>query len=256
MSASDGGSGSSSSRSSPSCSLHGYSLGIFFIIIVAVIWSGASVLTQWIYNNLDFQSPFLVTYVSTALFSLYLPLWRLWVYLGYVKDPPFRREGRRRRRGSDPCVGISQQPQQQQKGEGEGQRQHAQQHDEEEEGEEEEEERRRSQSYQTEPSSASSSSPPSSSPSCSLADSGHGLLEHTAHSLCDFLAPSSTSSSPGSYAPLASDDSPSNSQPPSHHPSNSRGNSHEEVLVIAMKVGRGGEGMTRPGLLLARAHWT
>ena len=71
--------------------LTGYSLGIFFIVVVAVIWAGASVLTQFVYNNLDFQSPFLVTYISTGLFSLYLPLWRLWVWLQWVEDPPFRR---------------------------------------------------------------------------------------------------------------------------------------------------------------------
>lgn len=46
-------------------------------------------MTQYIYSDLDFKSPFLVTYVATALFSLYLPLWRVWVYIGYVEDPPW-----------------------------------------------------------------------------------------------------------------------------------------------------------------------
>mmetsp|Transcript_22472 Transcript_22472/g.32802 ORF Transcript_22472/g.32802 Transcript_22472/m.32802 type:complete len:387 (-) Transcript_22472:38-1198(-) len=70
----------------------GFSLGIFFIVIVAVIWAGASVLTQYIYSDLDFKSPFLVTYIATALFSLYLPLWRVWVWMGVVEDPPWRLE--------------------------------------------------------------------------------------------------------------------------------------------------------------------
>jgi hypothetical protein len=85
------------SESREGAGLRGYSLGIAFIVVVAVIWAGASVLTQFIYTELDFHSPFLVTYISTGLFALYLPLWRVWVWLDWVRDPPLRRRGRRKR---------------------------------------------------------------------------------------------------------------------------------------------------------------
>ena len=52
-----------------------YSLGLVFICIVTVIWTGASFLTQYIYSDLDFQSPFVLTYLSSSLFSLYLPIY-------------------------------------------------------------------------------------------------------------------------------------------------------------------------------------
>lgn len=51
-----------------------YTLGLIFICIVTVIWTAASFLTQYIYSDLDFQSPFVLTYLSSSLFSLYLPL--------------------------------------------------------------------------------------------------------------------------------------------------------------------------------------
>ena len=37
---------------------------------------------------MDFESPFLVTYVCNSLFVIYLPMWQLLVYLRWVKDPP------------------------------------------------------------------------------------------------------------------------------------------------------------------------
>lgn len=68
----------------------GYALGIVFVLIVAVIWAAASVLTQYIYSNLEFNAPFLVTYFATTLFSLYLPFWKGLVYFKVVEDPPWR----------------------------------------------------------------------------------------------------------------------------------------------------------------------
>lgn len=64
-----------------------YWLGLFFIFLVSVLWSGSSVLVQFIYedsNNNDNSNsgknistnaltPFLVTYVGVSLFSLWLP---------------------------------------------------------------------------------------------------------------------------------------------------------------------------------------
>ena len=50
-----------------------YALGLFFILLVALIWAAASVLVQYIYQERDFHSPFLLTYVGVSLFTLWLP---------------------------------------------------------------------------------------------------------------------------------------------------------------------------------------
>jgi solute carrier family 35 protein F5 len=55
-----------------------YSLGLFFIFLVAVIWSVASIVIQYLYTDEQFNSPFLVTYVGTSLFILLLPSRLLW----------------------------------------------------------------------------------------------------------------------------------------------------------------------------------
>ena len=49
-------------------------LGICFIVAVAVIWTASSVLVQFIFEELDFKSPFLITYLATGLFAVQLPL--------------------------------------------------------------------------------------------------------------------------------------------------------------------------------------
>ena len=74
-----------------------YTLGLLFIFFVAVLWSGSSVLVQYIYADLTFDSPFFVTYISNVLFALYLPAWAAATSLGMVSNPPWRREGERLR---------------------------------------------------------------------------------------------------------------------------------------------------------------
>nr|CCA14055.1 Drug/Metabolite Transporter (DMT) Superfamily putative [Albugo laibachii Nc14] len=54
-----------------------WTLGIFFIVIVAFIWTFASVLVQYIFHNLAFQKPFFLTFVGISLFSVNLPIWYL-----------------------------------------------------------------------------------------------------------------------------------------------------------------------------------
>jgi len=68
-----------------------WALGITFIVCVAALWAGASVLTQFIYDRLHFDEPFVLTYIGTALFFVYLPGWVLASHCGWVEDPPFRR---------------------------------------------------------------------------------------------------------------------------------------------------------------------
>lgn len=65
-----------------------WATGLFFIFIVTIIWTAASYLTEYIYSDLEFKSPFLLTYFSSSFFVLYLPLWQLWVSLKWVQDPP------------------------------------------------------------------------------------------------------------------------------------------------------------------------
>ncbi|GAB9463196.1 Drug/metabolite transporter [Globisporangium polare] len=52
-------------------------LGVFFLVVVALIWTFASVLVQYIFHNLSFNGPFFLTYVGITLFSVNLPLWYL-----------------------------------------------------------------------------------------------------------------------------------------------------------------------------------
>lgn len=50
-----------------------HALGLFFIVLVAIMWAASSVLVQYLYSDHSFQSPFLVTYIGVSLFTLWLP---------------------------------------------------------------------------------------------------------------------------------------------------------------------------------------
>jgi solute carrier family 35, member F5 len=52
-----------------------YSLGLFFILLVSLVWAAASILVQWVYSSdeFDFHSPFLLTYIGVSLFTCFLP---------------------------------------------------------------------------------------------------------------------------------------------------------------------------------------
>lgn len=52
-----------------------YALGLFYIISVAIIWSAASILVQFLYQNLEFDSPFLLTYIGTSLLIVLIPIY-------------------------------------------------------------------------------------------------------------------------------------------------------------------------------------
>ncbi len=55
-----------------------YLLGLTFIVLVSVIWSAASILVQYVYQGLNFNSPFLVTYIGSSLFVVLIPTTLLW----------------------------------------------------------------------------------------------------------------------------------------------------------------------------------
>lgn len=67
-----------------------WALGIFFIVLVAALWAGSSVMIQYIYENLSYEEPFVLTYIGTSLFFIYIPGWFLWEKFGFVKNPKFR----------------------------------------------------------------------------------------------------------------------------------------------------------------------
>ncbi|KAL7560938.1 hypothetical protein ACA910_022427 [Epithemia clementina (nom. ined.)] len=51
----------------------GYIQGLIFIFLVALIWAASSILVQALYTNFSFDSPFLLTYIGSSLFTLWLP---------------------------------------------------------------------------------------------------------------------------------------------------------------------------------------
>lgn len=55
-----------------------HALGAFLLLIVALIWTAASFLVQYIQHDLGFARPLFITYVSNGLFSILLLLeyWR------------------------------------------------------------------------------------------------------------------------------------------------------------------------------------
>ena len=67
----------------PSLNISSYALGLVFIVLVAIIWSIASILVQYLYHNQDFDAPFLLTYIGTSLFVIQLPL--NWLYKRWVE---------------------------------------------------------------------------------------------------------------------------------------------------------------------------
>lgn len=70
-----------------------WSTGICCLLVATLIWAVASVLAQYIYQDLNFHSPFMMTFIANSLFVIYLPLWQLWIFLGVVKKENNPRRG-------------------------------------------------------------------------------------------------------------------------------------------------------------------
>ena len=52
-----------------------YALGLFFILLQCIVWIAAAVITQYVYEENDDTSPFLMTYLGMSLMApLFLPL--------------------------------------------------------------------------------------------------------------------------------------------------------------------------------------
>ena len=58
-----------------------YLLGLVLLLAVVFLWVASSALIQSIFVDQNFHRPFMLTYYSTSLFTLYLPLWaaRQWI---------------------------------------------------------------------------------------------------------------------------------------------------------------------------------
>jgi hypothetical protein len=55
-----------------------YALGLVFIFLVSIIWSASSIVVQHLYHDMQFDSPFILTYVGTSLFVIFVPMRLLW----------------------------------------------------------------------------------------------------------------------------------------------------------------------------------
>ncbi|OQR88480.1 Drug/Metabolite Transporter (DMT) Superfamily [Thraustotheca clavata] len=74
--------------STPRYSHSRWLLGVGCIVVVAIIWTFASVLVQYVFHDLGFDRPFFLTYVANSLFAINLPLYYGGKYLGYVQPGP------------------------------------------------------------------------------------------------------------------------------------------------------------------------
>nr|CCC91910.1 unnamed protein product [Trypanosoma congolense IL3000] len=52
------------------CAIGSYALGVVMILCVAVIWTYASVLIQYIFSGQSYEKPFFMTYFNTAVFAV------------------------------------------------------------------------------------------------------------------------------------------------------------------------------------------
>jgi len=59
-------------------------LGIFLLVIVNVLWVASSQLTNYVFTDMDYNKPYMSTYIKFSMFSIYL--------LGFIIYSPWRRQ--------------------------------------------------------------------------------------------------------------------------------------------------------------------
>ena len=64
-----------------------FALGILFLIICVIIWSGTSIATQYLYSGDSFESPYFITYIANFTLSLQFILYR---FRKIKNKPPFK----------------------------------------------------------------------------------------------------------------------------------------------------------------------
>lgn len=72
-----------------------WAAGIVCICCVAVLWTGATVLKQIIFKDLDYNEPLVLSYVCNACYVFHLPLFALGRCVGLVKPMQWSRTSRR-----------------------------------------------------------------------------------------------------------------------------------------------------------------
>lgn len=60
-----------------SMKISGRLLGILLVLLVVLLWVGASFLMRYVFISQQFNKPFFVTYLNTGTFALYLPIYML-----------------------------------------------------------------------------------------------------------------------------------------------------------------------------------
>ncbi|KAF0682829.1 Aste57867_25128 [Aphanomyces stellatus] len=65
---------------------HKWLIGVFCVVVVAIIWTFASVLVQYVFHDLGFSKPFFLTYVANSLFAVNLPIYWVGRKVGYIKS--------------------------------------------------------------------------------------------------------------------------------------------------------------------------
>jgi len=55
--------------------------GLLYILLTVVIWTAAGFATQWVMTTGDFSEPFLFTYISSALFTVNIPIFLMGQWL-------------------------------------------------------------------------------------------------------------------------------------------------------------------------------
>ncbi|RHY30803.1 hypothetical protein DYB32_004010 [Aphanomyces invadans] len=64
---------------------HRWFIGVLCVVVVAIIWTFASVLVQYVFHDLGFSKPFFLTYIANSLFAVNLPLYYIGTKIGYIK---------------------------------------------------------------------------------------------------------------------------------------------------------------------------
>jgi len=62
-----------------------YAQGIVFIVLDCFVWIAAAVMTKYIFDDQEFESPFLMSYIGASMLALFLPF-------QFYKEARFRRE--------------------------------------------------------------------------------------------------------------------------------------------------------------------
>jgi len=63
-----------------------YILGLFLILLLCLVWTAASVMTQYLYSEQEFASPFLMTYIGVTTLAMLLPIKLLTDRFGCTND--------------------------------------------------------------------------------------------------------------------------------------------------------------------------